>query len=162
MSLNRRQVLTRGAATAGVVAATAGVVAATAGLDAVAGPAATATAASRGGPAADPARLFPPLKAAPGELLALPRGVDYEVVAVSGVTEIHDGTGRVIGTTPARPDGTGAVRTPTGFRLVQNHEIFPGGQQPVPLVEGTVYDRGVLGGGCTVIETTRNGRRRSE
>jgi len=155
MSLNRRQVLTRGAATAGVVAATAG-------LDAVAGPAATATAASRRGPAADPARLFPPLKAAPGELLALPRGFDYEVVAVSGVTEIHDGTGRVIGTTPARPDGTGAVRTPTGFRLVQNHEISPGGQQPVPLAEGTVYDRGVLGGGCTVIETTRNGRRRSE
>lgn len=33
---------------------------------------------------------------------------------------------------------------------------------PVPLVEGTIYDRGALGGGVTVIETRPNGRRVSE
>ncbi len=46
--------------------------------------------------------------------------------------------------------------------MIQNHEASPGSPQPVPLVEGTVYDPGALGGGCTVIDVARNGRRRSE
>ena len=32
----------------------------------------------------------------------------------------------------------------------------------MPLVEGTTYDPGALGGGCTVIDVTRSGQRRSE
>jgi len=46
--------------------------------------------------------------------------------------------------------------------LLQNHEAGPGSKQPVPLVDGTVYDGGALGGGVTVIETTPAGRRLSE
>jgi secreted PhoX family phosphatase len=106
--------------------------------------------------------LFPPLSAKSGDLLALPAGFSYEVAAVSGQTEIHDGTGRIIGKTPERPDGTSTVEHRGRLRLIQNHEGSPGAEFPVPLVTGTVYDRGALGGGCTVIETTRNGHRLSE
>lgn len=51
-----------------------------------------------------------------------------------------------------------------GYRLVQNHEITPGyGDTPVvPLTEGTVYDEGAEGGGCTVLDVDRGARRRSE
>lgn len=92
----------------------------------------------------------------------MPPGFSYETYAVSGVTDLHDGYGHLIGKTPERPDGTGAFRVPRGLRLVQNHEARPGSPQPVPLVPGTIYDPGALGGGCTVIETSRTGRRRSE
>ncbi len=106
--------------------------------------------------------LFPPLQSQPGDMLALPAGFDYQVVSVSGETEVHDGNGTVVGKTPERPDGTVSVRSGRNLRLIQNHEAGPGAQHPVPLVPGTVYDPGVLGGGCTVIETTRDGRRLSE
>jgi uncharacterized protein len=33
---------------------------------------------------------------------------------------------------------------------------------PVPHVAGTVYDAGLTGGGCTVVDVRRDGRRRSE
>ena len=117
-------------------------------------------AAARGNKSVSP--LFPPLQSRNGDLLALPRGFSYEVVSVSGETEVHDGTGEVVGVTPERPDGTLAVAASRGYRLIQNHEASPGSSQPVPFVEGTVYDRGALGGGCTVIETNRRGVRRSE
>jgi hypothetical protein len=107
-------------------------------------------------------RLFPPLTSSSGDLLALPEGFSYAVVAESGVTDIHDGSGKVIGKTPERPDGTGVIRHGDRLRLLQNHESQPGSEQPVPLVAGTVYDPGALGGGVTVIETTTDGRRRSE
>ncbi|WP_406832100.1 alkaline phosphatase PhoX [Pedococcus sp. KACC 23699] len=107
-------------------------------------------------------RLFPPLAHAEGDLLALPRGFSATAVAISGSTEVHDGTGKAVGTTPERPDGTLAVAGPRGYRLIQNHEASPGSSAPVPFVDGTVYDRGALGGGCTVIETTRRGARVSE
>ncbi len=152
MSLTRRQMLNRtGTAGAGAVALGLGVSATT--------PAAaesTSSGPSKGG------RLFPPLTAGSGDLLALPQGFAYEVVAVAGETELHDGTGKVIGLTPERADGTLAVAAGSGYRLVQNHEAGPGSSLPVPHVAGTVYDEGVLGGGCTVLDLTRSGRRRSE
>ena len=160
MSISRRQMLGRGA----VVGA--GAVAATSGLSVL------ATAASGGSNDTDgsayaeqgakASKLFPPLQAGAGALLALPAGFSYETVAESGVTDIHDGTGTVIGKTPERPDGTTAVTAGVRLRLIQNHEASPGAQFPVPLVSGTVYDPGALGGGCTVIETSRNGKRISE
>ena len=156
MSVTRRQLLNRGAAT-GV-----GIAAATAGLS-VTDPAAAQTADSAGSRlAARLEGLFPPLRSASGDLLALPEGFSYVVVAESGVTDIHDGSGKVIGKTPERPDGTGVVRHGDRLHLLQNHEARPGSEQPVPLVAGTVYDRGALGGGVTIIETNRRGRRRSE
>ncbi len=150
MTLNRRQLLNRsGAAGAGVVAATLG----------LGTPAATA-ARARGRHGAD--ALFPPLESSPGDLLALPEGFSYRVIATSGSTEVHDGSGKAVGVTPERPDGTLVVPARHGFRVIQNHEASPGSPQPVPLVHGTTYDPGALGGGCTVVEVGRSGRRRSE
>ncbi|MGI8433989.1 MAG: alkaline phosphatase PhoX, partial [Nocardioidaceae bacterium] len=158
MTFTRRELLNRSAVTG------AGLVVASAGLTDGAAEAADNGRAARpyphhGSHADGP---FPPLEAEPGDLLALPRGFSYETVAVSGVTDIHDGTGKVIGKTPERPDGTTSVRAPHGYRLIQNHEASPGAEFPVPFVEGTVYDRGALGGGCTVIETRLGGKRISE
>ncbi len=159
MPLNRRQMLGTTALTGAAV------------LSASAGLGAAADAAALPAPERLPSRsashqrsnaLFPPLQSAPGDLLALPAGFSYEVVAVSGDTDVHDGTGKTIGKTPERPDGTVSVRSGRNLRLIQNHEASPGAQYPVPLVAGTVYDPGALGGGCTVIETTRDGRRLSE
>ena len=112
-------------------------------------------------PVAEPFR-FPPLQSRAGALLALPSGFSYEVMAEAGVTDIHDGTNKVIGKTPGRIDGTGVFPTGDGYRLVQNHEQGPGAEFPVPHVAGTVYDTAVVGGGCTVVDVRRNGRRRSE
>jgi secreted PhoX family phosphatase len=149
MSINRRQLLNRGGA------ASAGLVAASLGL----GSPALARDGKRSGRGI---RLFPPLESKPGDLLALPAGFGYEAIAISGETDVHDGTGKVVGKTPERPDGTLVVATDDGYRLVQNHEASPGSKLPVPLVAGTTYDPGALGGGCTVIEVTRDGKRRSE
>jgi hypothetical protein len=107
-------------------------------------------------------KVFGPLVTDPAGLLALPDGFAYQLVAVTGETDIHDGTGTLIGKTPERPDGTVAVAAGRGLRLIQNHEAGPGAAFPVPLVTGTVYDRGALGGGVTVVETTSSGKRRSE
>ena len=159
MSLNRRQMLGGTALTgAAVLAASAGVLAPAA--VAATAPSALPRTQSASSRRANP--LFPPLQSGPGDLLALPAGFSYEVVAVSGETDIHDGTGTVIGKTPERPDGTTSVVRGRNLRLIQNHEASPGAAFPVPLVAGTVYDPGALGGGCTVIETGRDGKRLSE
>lgn len=150
MTSNRRQFLSRGAATGAGLSAAAGL-----GLLS-ASPADASPAATR------PGKVFPPLQSEAGDLLALPRGFSYETVAISGVTDIHDGAGRLIGKTPERPDGTTAVSSHRGLRLIQNHEASVGSPGPVPLVRGTVYDHGALAGGATVIETTGNGKRLSE
>ena len=155
MSVTRRQLLNRGAVTGvGIVAASTGI---------AAEPTVTQAAETT---SRDIARnlgsLFPPLESSAGDLLALPKGFAYQVVAESGVTDLHDGRGKLIGKTPERPDGTGVVRTANGLHLLQNHEAGPGSPQPVPFVSGTVYDHGALGGGVTVIETTTAGRRLSE
>ena len=153
MTLNRRQLIARGGAV-GVGAAAVGL-----GLSVDDAAAADPRASRKGG------KLFPPLEASASDLLALPPGFTYEVVAKAGVTEIHDGTGRIIGKTPDKTDGTGLFVTSSGYRLVQNHELGGGTTVPalpVPHVAGTVYDAGLMGGGCTVVDVRRNGRRRSE
>jgi uncharacterized protein len=152
MALSRRQLIGRsGAAGVGAVALGIGV----SGGD-------TAAAAPRkpGGRG----KLFPPLQASAGApLLALPPGFSYEVVSETNVTDLSDGAGTIIGKSPDRMDGTGLFRTSSGYRLVQNHEMGPGAPfVTVPHVTGTVYDAGVTGGGCTVIDVTRSGSRRSE
>ncbi|MGN6333836.1 MAG: alkaline phosphatase PhoX [Motilibacteraceae bacterium] len=155
MPLSRRQLLGRSALGG------AGLLAASTGLGALA--ASPALADARPDRRSGAARTFPPLCSRDGDLLALPEGFSYEVVAESGVTDIHDGTGKPIGKTPERPDGTAAVAARGHrWRLIQNHEAGPGSALPVPLVPGTVYDRGALGGGCTVIETRSDGSRLSE
>jgi secreted PhoX family phosphatase len=84
-------------------------------------------------------------------------------VATSGQTDIHDGTGTLIGKTPERPDGTMTVREGgRAWRLIQNHEGSVGRPLPVPHVAGTIYDPGALAGGATIIETTTAGARVSE
>ncbi|MGN6243259.1 MAG: alkaline phosphatase PhoX [Motilibacteraceae bacterium] len=159
MSLSRRQLLGRSAIGG------AGLLAASTGLGTLAASPALADArpARRGGSS----RTFPPLQSRDGDLLALPEGFSYEVVAVSGKTDLHDGTGKLIGKTPERPDGTAAVAARGHrWRLIQNHETEAGAgeDKTVPLVPGTVYDPagGVAGGGCTVIETRADGSRLSE
>ena len=159
MPLNRRQMLSGTALTG------AAVLTASSGLLAPVAAAATVPSAGTRTQSVSPRGvnpLFPPLQSDPGDLLALPAGFSYEVVAVSGQTDIHDGTGTVIGKTPERPDGTTSVVSGRNLRLIQNHEASPGAVFPVPLVAGTVYDPGALGGGCTVIETDRDGKRLSE
>ncbi|MBA2561126.1 MAG: DUF839 domain-containing protein [Propionibacteriales bacterium] len=156
MSFTRRQLLNRSAAT-GV-----GLVAATAGLDTLASGAVSSPHGHAHGHHHDPAELFPPLEAAPGDLLALPPGFWYTVVSVSGVTDIHDGTGQVLGKSPEAPDGMTAVDAGRGLRLIQNHEGTLDSSLPVPFVDGTVYDPGALAGGATVIDLTHHGRRVSE
>jgi uncharacterized protein len=102
MTLNRRQLIARGGA-AGVGAAALGL-----GLSVDDAAAADPRASRKGG------RLFPPLEASAGDLLALPPGFTYEVVAEAGVTEIHDGSGTIIGKTPDKTDGTGLFATSRG------------------------------------------------
>ncbi len=150
MTMNRRQLLNTGAASG------AGLLAGAALLQS------PAEARSGRGERTRAGRPFGPLESSPGDLLALPAGFSYEVVAVSGETDLVDGDGKVIGKTPERPDGTFVVRGDSGYRMIQNHEGSPGSSQPVPLMDGTVYDPGALGGGCTVIDVTGRGRRRSE
>ncbi len=150
MSLTRRQLLNRGGI-AGAAAVGAGL------LGAV-----PAEAHDRSPAHGKAAKLFPPLESASGDKLALPPGFSYEVVAESGATDVHDGTGAIVGKTPERPDGTLVVRSRGGYRLIQNHEGGKTSPQPVPHVPGVVYDPGVLGGGCTVIEVNRAGERVSQ
>ena len=150
MTMNRRQLIGTSAATG------AGVLAGSTLLGA------RADAAPPAGARPGHGRLFGSLTSEAGDLLALPEGFSYSVVATSGETDLVDGDGQVIGKTPERPDGTLVVRTDSGYRMIQNHEAGPGSSQPVPLLEGTVYDAGALGGGCTIIDLNRRGARRSE
>ena len=106
MTLTRRQLINRG----GVIGA--GAVAVSFGMSA------TETAAARPGESQGGAELFPPLKAASDDLLALPPGFEYEVVAKAGATSIHDGSGDARhGTSPSakatsRPGHTFVIRGP--------------------------------------------------
>lgn len=103
---------------------------------------------------------YGPLRDDPAGVLALPRGFRYTVVSRAGETKLESGH-----RTPGKHDGTGAFAgRDGGTLLVNNHEI--GGpvadeEFPVPHLTDLVYDPGAAGG-CTVIETDRHGRRRSE
>ena len=148
MTLDRRQLIARGGATG------AGVVAASFGLGSPALAADQQQKKSEGGSR----KLFPPLVDDPKGLLALPAGFSYELVAEYGQTTMRDGT-----KTPERPDGTLAVTTRSGYRLVQNHESSANAAGGVPPTPGTVYDAGAgKSGGCTVIDVTKDGKRISE
>jgi hypothetical protein len=148
MSLDRRQLLNRGGA------ASAGLVAASFGLGSPA--LADDTSSQKHGKGTK--KLFPPLLEDPNGLLALPTGFSYEVVAVYGETTMRDGS-----RTPERADGTLAVSTRSGYRLIQNHESSADAAGGVPPTPGTVYDAGAgRSGGCTVIDVTKQGKRLSE
>jgi len=152
MSVSRRHLLAGSVAVAGLGAANG--LAATASASASVRPS-SSLAAARCMPTG---RRFSPLKPV-GDLLALPEGFGYTVVAETGVTDVVDASGRVIAKSPGNPDGAGAFAHRNRLRLVLNHELRGGDKNPVPHVEGTVYDPVCLGGGCTVIETTREGAR---
>ena len=156
MPLERRRVLTGGAAAAGLAA----ISTATATTAFASGRPATATATATD-PSRAPRRLFGPLMPA-GEHLHLPADFSYQIIAEAGVTELLDPSGTVIGTSPTTPDGLGVFRAGNRLRLVLNHELRGGEPLSVPHSKGTVYDPGVLGGGCTVLEVTSDGRRLSQ
>jgi secreted PhoX family phosphatase len=99
---------------------------------------------------------YGPLVPDPDGRLSLPRGFGYGVVARSGVTLLDSGH-----PTPDRPDGTASFRRRggDGSVLVSNHEIGRSpGANPVPHLDGLVYDPGAFGG-TTTIEVDRHGRR---
>lgn len=150
MTLSRRSLLGSGAASLGAIA----------GAGAAPGLLSGATAASRRTFRDGAGRAPGPLIDDPAGRLALPAGFSYQLVAVSGETELRSGK-----KTPDRPDGTGAFAHGNTIRLVQNHEIGPayGATNPVPKVRGTTYDDGLLiAGGCTVISVSQYGRRQGE
>jgi secreted PhoX family phosphatase len=157
MSISRRQLLS-GASLAGV-----GLVAGPTVSSAATWSSATAASTEPGCEPGPLFRPFGPLLSKAGDLIALPEDFSYQEVATSGQTDIHDGTGTLIGKTPERPDGTMTVREGgRAWRLIQNHEGSVGSPLPVPHVAGTVYDPGALAGGATIIETTTAGARVSE
>jgi len=101
---------------------------------------------------------FPPLQDDPDGILALPAGFSYTIVTRAGVSKLDSGE-----LTPSNHDGMVAFSGRRGrYTLVQNHEVTSGGGTPVPLIEGTVYDPGALGGGCTVITTNIKGENLGE
>jgi uncharacterized protein len=149
MTVSRRQLLTGGAA--GVGLAVAGSLPAFAG-----GP---GPSKHDGRPATG--RPFPPLEDDPAGILALPAGFRYRVVTRTGQTSLSGGLGK----TPGDHDGTAVFATGHDrLRLVQNHELEAFDNEfGVPHVPGTVYDPGAENaGGCTVIETDREGRNLAE
>ena len=150
--MNRRQLISTSAATgAGVLT----------GSALVGGRADAAAPSSPAGSHARPDgdRLFGPLASQPGDLLALPEGFSYSVVARSGETDLVDADGKTIGKTPERPDGTLVVAH--GLRL-------PAGPEPRGAARAAARrsrssrapstTRGALGGGCTVIDAQPPGR----
>jgi uncharacterized protein len=106
---------------------------------------------------------YGPLVADPAGRLALPQGFRYHVVTEAGRTMLESGE-----PTPGKHDGTGAFRAKGGGTvLVNNHEIgslagaTEDGTVPTPAVDGLTYDSGFVGG-CTVVETDRDGARLRE
>ncbi|MEU3227669.1 alkaline phosphatase PhoX [Streptomyces sp. NPDC006976] len=96
------------------------------------------------------------LRPDPKGILALPAGFSYKVITHCGVTRLESGE-----YTPSNHDGTAAFEGARGVTLlVNNHELSgtrADWEHPVPLTEGLVYDP-VAAGGCTVVETRRDGR----
>jgi secreted PhoX family phosphatase len=99
---------------------------------------------------------YGPLLPDPKGLLALPAGFSYRIVTHSGVTKLESGE-----FTPEKHDGAATFEGTRGATLlVVNHELKgprSKWKHPVPLAEGLVYDP-AASGGCTVVETHRDGR----
>jgi secreted PhoX family phosphatase len=110
--------------------------------------------------AAPAGRGYGPLVPDPAGRLALPEGFSYSVVTEAGVTRLDSGE-----PTPSHHDGAGAFRGKAGgTTIVYNHEIrdaFLLSPLPVPHVEDLTYDPGSAGG-CTIVETDRDGKRARE
>lgn len=81
-----------------------------------------------------------------GELLALPEGFSYTVLAESGTTTAG---GYPVATDP---DAMGCFPGAQGGSvLVCNHEVSGSDSGPVPPVDGLVYDPGAKGGTSTIV-----------
>ena len=139
----RRAVL-RASAVAGMCIAISG------SIDAIAGTVASAA------PTRAPAG-YGPLVADPENILALPEGFSYTVVAQAGVTTLTDGGEP----TPSDPDGAACFAGDDGFVLINNHEIGGDEEHRVPARDGLTYDPGA-GGGTTTITVDRSGTRTGE
>jgi len=97
---------------------------------------------------------YGPLIDDPAGILALPEGFSYTIIAQTGVTLMDDGS-----PTPADPDGSASFPLRDGGAvLVTNHEVGGDEENPVPRLEGFVYDEGA-GGGTTNIEVDHDGKR---
>ncbi|MCM2429124.1 alkaline phosphatase PhoX [Streptomyces sp. RKAG337] len=156
MPLTRRDFVQRTAITgAGVVLAGAVDVLATApGALAADTPATTAAKGAAAGHHA-PELGYGPIVEDPQGLLGLPAGFAYRVITRTGVTTLETGE-----STPSNHDGTATFEGVRGATLlVTNHELkgkraaWP---NPVPLIEGLVYDPAAAGG-CTVVEVAKHG-----
>lgn len=105
------------------------------------------------GPTGEPG--YGPLVDDPAGVLALPAGFSYAIVTHAGRTRLESGE-----PTPGNHDGTGAFPLRDGGTvLVNNHELgdaLADTPFPVPHLDGYVYDPGTPGG-CTVVETDRDG-----
>ncbi len=102
---------------------------------------------------------YGPVIADPAGKLALPAGFSYQIVTQAGVTRLESGQ-----FTPSNHDGTGAFHLRGGGTvLVNNHELgaAAGLPFPVPALDGYTYDP-AMGGGCTIVETDKYGRRTRE
>jgi secreted PhoX family phosphatase len=163
MTLTRRSLLTRGAAT-GAGVALAG------SFDMLFGGTPALADSGKGKPCSDPGEVgYGPLVSDPAGRLALPKGFTYSVIAQAGATRLDTGE-----LTPGRPDGTASFvrRGGNGSVLVQNHEMsgsYDSAQPAVPQSHGCVYDPGVTAagllaapGGTTTITVDRQGRRLGE
>ncbi|WP_328724886.1 alkaline phosphatase PhoX [Streptomyces sp. NBC_00259] len=99
---------------------------------------------------------YGPLLPDPKGILALPAGFAYRIVTHSGVTKLESGE-----FTPSNHDGTAAFEGPRGVTLLVNNHELKGPRKnwkyPVPLTDALVYDPAAAGG-CTVVETHRDGR----
>ena len=157
MTLTRRSLLTRGAATATGLALAGS-------FDILFGahPAAAAAPAEGG-------LGYGPLVTDPAKRLSLPKGFGYRVVAEGGVTRLDTGE-----LTPGRPDGTASFprHGGNGSVLVMNHEMsgsYSSTEPPVPQEHGCVYDAGrttsgtyAASGGTTTLTVDKDGNRVGE
>ncbi|MGP4086482.1 alkaline phosphatase PhoX [Streptomyces sp. KR55] len=146
MPLNRRELLSRSALAGAGVMLIGSVEALLSAPGAVADTAAAGSSVGYG-----------PLVPDPKGVLALPEGFSYRILTRTGVTTLESGQ-----TTPSNHDGTGAFAADgdddddTVTLLVNNHEIddpLTEAGDPVPHVDGLVYDPAAAGG-CTVVEVT--------
>jgi uncharacterized protein len=88
---------------------------------------------------------YGPLVPDPANLLALPAGFSYRVVAQSGVTPTRTGL------FPGDPDGMGVFPNPGGgSALICNHEISSAERPAVPTDPGLTYDANSTGGTSTI------------
>ena len=101
-----------------------------------------------------PLHGYGPLVPDPNNLLALPEGFSYKIVAQSRVTTMRDKT-----TFPSDPDGMAVFRwrgSGGGSILVCNHEIGGNEANRVPITPGLTYDEQAWGGTSSIL-VTRDG-----